>query len=148
MAYIELQQRFWVKFLFEMGIYAKSHPYLIEIRDDMFLENGDVSFMDFEDRVVQPPVNIPGEKIFDWIKQKAGGPNNASEYDSTRKTETKAFSLMFNRIWDDETSQQYADTYYLIQSGVPSELRAQIWKDLLKIEVHEYEELRVFKKKH
>lgn len=54
MAYIELQQRFWVKFLFEMGINAKRYPFLIEIRDeDMFLENGDVSFMDLEDRVVQ-----------------------------------------------------------------------------------------------
>lgn len=55
---------------------------------------------------------------------------------------------MFNRIWENETGQQYADTYYLIQSGVPNEVRVKIWKDLLKTEVLEYEEIRVFKKQY
>lgn len=54
---------------------------------------------------------------------------------------------MFSRIWGDETSQVYADTYYLVQAGIPFDLRVKIWADLLKIEVLESEEVRVLKKK-
>lgn len=55
---------------------------------------------------------------------------------------------MFTRIWGDETSQAYADTYYLIQAGISADLRVKIWKDLLKVEIFEHDERRVLRKKH
>ena len=55
---------------------------------------------------------------------------------------------MFHRIWESETSQVYADTYYLIQSGLPSSQRVKIWNDLLKVEVLEYEEKKIFRQNY
>ena len=55
---------------------------------------------------------------------------------------------MFNRIWDNEEGQTYADTYYLVQSGIPPDLRVKIWKDLFKTEIFEFEETKIFKKKY
>jgi hypothetical protein len=54
---------------------------------------------------------------------------------------------MFNKIWIDQASQAYADTYYLIQEGIPSELRVKIWRDLMKVDIFVLEEERILRKR-
>ena len=52
---------------------------------------------------------------------------------------------MFSGIWEKQQDQKYADLHYLIHAGIPDELRPTIWKELLKAEIVEVEEIQNFK---
>ena len=54
--------------------------------------------------------------------------------------------LMFSGIWEKQQDQKYADLFYLVHAGIPDELRPRIWKELLKAEIVEVEEIANFKK--
>ena len=95
-------------------------------------------------------MQAPQDALFSWIKQRALGEQQV-QVQVQNINEVKIFPLMFDGIWKNEESQQYADTYYLIQQGIPpenSELRLKVWRDLLKVELCEFQELRILKKKY
>ena len=52
---------------------------------------------------------------------------------------------MFSGIWEKQQDQKYADLHYLIHAGIPDELRPTIWKELLKAEIVEVEEIENYK---
>ena len=54
--------------------------------------------------------------------------------------------LMFAGIWEKTHDQKFADLFYLVHAGIPDELRPRIWKELLKAEIVEVEEIANFKK--
>lgn len=73
-SYNTLQKDFWDKFLSEMSTFAGSKPFVFEIKDDLFLQDGDVALVDYDDKsykyAAATELHIPGEKIFDWLKKK------------------------------------------------------------------------------
>jgi hypothetical protein len=65
----------------ELGAAALDRPFVLEVKDDHFLPDGDVALVDYDDKSYKylkaPELNLPGEKIFDWIKKRASVPENA-----------------------------------------------------------------------
>ena len=121
----------------------------LEITDDLFCQDGEVNILDFVNKYPVAAVRAPNDDLLGWIKQRALGEQQQVQLPNIN--EVKIFPLMFDGIWKNEESQQYADTYYLVQQGIPpenSELRLKVWRDLLKVELCEFQELRVLKKKH
>lgn len=47
-AFNDLQGIFWRKFIDQMLARAESQPYLHEIKDTLFLEDGDIALLDYE----------------------------------------------------------------------------------------------------
>lgn len=58
-----------------MGQAAARKPFVLEVKDDIFLPDGEVAVLDYDDKSHKYPaaleMSIPGEAIFDWIKKKA-----------------------------------------------------------------------------
>jgi len=66
-AFMELQNRFWLKFILDMSLYARSHPYVLSLRE----EQGDVSVDLGFDKASVLSSQTKNTVIFDWIKQKS-----------------------------------------------------------------------------
>jgi len=133
-----------------MRVFAVDNAFGLEITDDLFSQDGEVNILDFVNKNAVAAMQAPQEDLFGWIKQRALGEQQA-QVQVQNINEVKIFPLMFDGIWKNEESQQYADTYYLIQQGIPpenSELRLKVWRDLLKVELCEFQELRILKKKY
>jgi hypothetical protein len=45
---------------------AESQPYLHEIKDSLFLEDGDIALIDYENSRLP---ELPGDKILEWIQK-------------------------------------------------------------------------------
>jgi hypothetical protein len=130
--------------------FAVDNAFGLEISDDLFSQDGEVNILDFVNKNAAVAVQAPQDALFSWIKQRALGEQQV-QVQVQNINEVKIFPLMFDGIWKNEESQQYADTYYLIQQGIPpenSELRLKVWRDLLKVELCEFQELRILKKKY
>lgn len=60
-----------------MRLIAQTKPFTLEIKDDMFLSDGDIAVLDSEDKSFkyeELKLDLPGEKIFEWLKNR-GVPN-------------------------------------------------------------------------
>jgi hypothetical protein len=93
------------------------------------------------------------EALHQQSKIRAKNPSLANDH---KNSENSAYSLvmhnkknsilMFAGIWEKNKDQKYADLFYLVHNGIPDELRPRIWKELLKAEIVEVEEINNFKK--
>jgi hypothetical protein len=46
--------------------------------------------------------------------------------------DVRGVSTLFVGQWEKEDVERYSDLWYLVKQGVPTELRAGLWLDLLK----------------
>jgi hypothetical protein len=47
------------------------------------------------------------------------------------------FSVIFIGQWEKEQNLKYVDIWYLVKFGIPSDLRSNLYKDLLRRQIHE-----------
>ena len=79
-----------------------------------------------------------------YKKRVRGGPLEEVKQGEEGANKDKEFSALFVGQWEKQESWKYTDIWHLIKYGIPSELRGNLWKDLIKAQVHEQQSFLYF----